>query len=485
VRLSIRWRLTLWNTLALAVVLACFAFLVYGLLQRALFEQTDRLLLAAFGQLRGDPRADADPEGRLQYWIEEYKDHQDLFCVVYQPDGTLHARTPSLADASLPPAPENVRAFQGRLVYNGRFPGIGRQRVMADRVRLGEREFVMLLLAPLEAVDREQDHVRAVLLAAGPAALLLSAGFGYWLARKALAPMDRLRRATDAVTAERLDQRLPVLNPQDELGRLTKTINAMIARLERSFAEVRRFTADASHELRTPLTVLRTEVEVALAQPLSPAQHREVLGDILEELGRMSRLTDQLLALSRRDAGVEQFAPAPLDLDALIAGVVDALRPLAEARGVLLKLDAGESIQVTGDEARLRQVVINLLDNAIKYTPAGGTVTVTACLVGTEALVRVADTGIGIPAEHLPHVFDRFYRVDRARTRAEGGTGLGLSIARSIVQAHGGTIALTSTVGQGTVCTVILPQEPGSAEQGAGRVSTSRRNPDAEPGGTA
>jgi heavy metal sensor kinase len=456
VRPSIRWRLTFWNTLALAVVLSCFAALVYGLLRNALFEQTDRLLLAALGQLRGDPRAGGDPEGRIRYWIEEYQDHLGLLCVVYRADGTRHAATPGLADESLPPAPASTAE---RVVFSGVLPGIGRQRVMTERMRLGRQEFVVVLLAPLDAVDRELDHVQTVLLAAGPVALLLSAGFGYWLARTALAPVDQLRRATEEITAERLDQRLPVRNPADELGRLSRTINAMIAGLERSFAQIRRFTADASHELRTPLTVLRSEVEVGLGRTLTVAEHRDLLGAILEELGRMSRLTDQLLTLSRRDAGVEHLVAVTLDLGPVVGGVVEALRPLAEAKGVRLRLEAeAPSCPVAGDEALLRQVFINLLDNALKYTPEGGEVTVRLGQAGRAAIVVVADTGIGIAPTHLPHVFDRFYRVDRARSRAEGGTGLGLSIVQSIVKAHGGTIEMASSVGQGSTCTVTLPQ---------------------------
>lgn len=457
-RPSIRWRLTFWNALAFAAVLACFGGLVYGMLRGALYDQTDRLLMVGFRLIEEDPRVAGNPEARLRYWVEEYRDHQGLLCVVYRPDGTVMARTPGLADEDLPPAPSGP---DGRPAHDGEFPGTGRQRVMARRVSLGEREAVMLLLAPLEPVDRELAHVRSVLLLAGPFALLLSAAFAYFLARKALAPVDRLRREADAVTAERLDRRLPVFNPGDELGRLTRTINAMIERLERSFAEVRRFTADASHELRTPLTVLRSEVEVALGKEMSPAGHRELLGDILEELGRMGRLTDQLLALSRRDAGVEHLEPAPLDLYALAAGVADALRPLAEAKGVQLRIEGQGPAEVHGDEARLRQVFINLLDNAIKYTPEGGAV---AVRVGPRpGVVAVEDTGIGIPAEHLGRVFDRFYRVDRARGRAEGGTGLGLSIARSIVQAHGGRIEIASTAGEGTICTVTLPDRPAAS----------------------
>jgi heavy metal sensor kinase len=453
VRLNIRWRLTLWNALALAVVLAIFAGLVYLLLRRALYEQTESLLTAALGQLQSDPLVAGDADARLDHWAEEFKDHQNLLCVVYRPDGSVQARTPGLADEGVPAMPADAT---GR-VYDTEVPGVGRHRALARQVRLGEREFVVLLLAPLAAVDRQLAEVRAVLLTAGPAALVLAAAFGYWLARKSLAPVDRLRRAADAITAEDLSRRLPVLNPDDEFGRLTRTINAMIARLERSFVEVRRFTADASHELRTPLTVLRSEVEVALGKPLSPAEQQELLGTVLEELGRMSRLTDQLLTLSRRDAGVEQFEPVPLDLAALTAGVVEAMRPLAESRGVRLSLERGGAAVVMGDEGRLRQVVINLLDNALKYTPEGGRIEVGVEAKGGNALVTVRDKGIGIPAEHLPHVCERFYRVDKARSREQGGTGLGLSISKSIVTAHGGGIELTSAPGEGTTCVIALP----------------------------
>jgi heavy metal sensor kinase len=462
-RLSIRWRLTLWNILVLAAVLALFATLVYLLFRNALYEQTDRLLHIGLGQLVGDPRVEMATDERINHWIEEYRDHQHLFCAVYRPDGSLHARTPELGPESVPPFPANITE---RAEYDADLPGIGRQRVMAERQRLGGQDFIVLLFAPLDAVDSQLARMRAVLLTAGLLVLAVPGVLAYWLARKALAPMDRLRRTADAITADRLDQRLAVPNPHDELGLLAQTINAMIARLERSFAEVRRFTADASHELRTPLTALRTEVEVALRKPLSAAEQQQLLGSLLEELGRMSRLTDQLLTLSRRDAGVEQFDPAPLDLHSLVAGVVDTMQPLAESNGLRLRLDGQGLVQVVGDAGRLRQVFINLLDNALKYTPAGGTVTVRVGQRDLSATVAVVDTGIGIPPEHLPHVFDRFYRVDKARTRAAGGTGLGLSIAQSIIKAHGGTIEITASPGQGTVCTVTLPiltsAQPGS-----------------------
>ena len=454
-RSSIRWRLTFWITLALMIVLTCFAALVYGMLRHALYEQTDRFLQSGFGLIREDSRNETATDERLRYWIEEYKNHQNLLCVIYRQDGTLLARTAGLAEESLPPH----AATGDPQVYDALLPRIGRQRVMAEPIRFGEQECVVVLMASMETVDHELEELRTIFITAGLSALLLSAGLAYWLARKALAPVDRIRRSTDAITADRLDQRLVAVNPHDELGLLTQTINAMIGRLERSFVEIRRFTADASHELRTPLTILRTEVEIALGKSLTIADHQQQLGNILEELVRMSRLTDQLLTLSRRDAGVEQFDSAVLDLHLLVAGVVDAMQPLADAKGVFLQIDGADAVQVVGDEGRLRQVFINLLDNALKYTSGGGKVAVRVERRDRFSVVIVEDSGIGIPAEHLPRVFDRFYRVDKARSRSEGGTGLGLSIAQSIVKAHGGVIEMASTVGEGTVCTVTFPLE--------------------------
>jgi heavy metal sensor kinase len=461
-RLSLRWRLTLWNTLALAVVLVGFSALVYGLAARALYQGLDRTLLGqveVLEQQGEDPRMAGDRRGRLAHWVYEFKEHEKSFCVVYDAAGQVYERTEELAADSVPPAP--AVAPGERRFADLALPIIGRQRALAGRVELAGEEFTVLLLAPLEEVDRELGLLLTVLAMALPAALVLAGGLGYLLARKALAPMSQLQRLTEEITADRLDRRLPVANPRDELGRLAQTINAMIARLERSFREVRRFTADASHELRTPVAVIRTEAEVALTTPAAVAEHQQLLGSILEECERPTRLTDQLLALSREDAGAARPALEPLDLAALVDGVVETMRPLAENHGLRLYCRRNGPCPVRGDEARLRQVFYNLLDNAIKYTPAGGEVEVRLGRQDQAAVVEVQDTGIGIPAEHLPRVFDRFYRVDKARSRAQGGSGLGLSIAQSLVAAHGGRIELASAPGRGTTCTVTLPEEPG------------------------
>jgi heavy metal sensor kinase len=455
-RLAIRWRLTLWNTLALAGLLLGFAVLVYALTAHALYEQVDQGLLSGYRQLARDERLVTATEARLSYWISELKEHNNIFCVVYGPEGRVRVRTEELSTASIPAAPQ-APAGEPRL-RDVTVPVLGRQRALEARMQRGEQDLTVLLLASLEGVDHELGMLLPALLTAVPGALAFSGCLAYLLARQALRPVEQLRRSTCEITADRLDRRLPVTNPGDELGRLAQTINEMIERLERSFAEIRRFTADASHELRTPLTAIRTEAEVALAQAVLPAE-QHLLGSILEECERLTRLTDQLLTLSREDARLAPPVREPVDLAALVGGVVEIMRPLAEAGGIQLGVECGGRVTVHGDEGRLRQVFFNLLDNATKYTPSGGQVDVRVEQRGQEAIATVRDTGAGIPAEHLPHVFDRFYRVDRARSREQGGTGLGLSISRSIVTAHGGRIELESAPGKGTTCTVRLPVE--------------------------
>jgi two-component system heavy metal sensor histidine kinase CusS len=452
-RLSIRWRLTLWNTLGLTVVLAGFAALVYALLAHALDQQTDRKLLGGFRELGQDTRLESDPEGQMRHWAFELYEHAGVLCAVYDPAGGVLLRSDELPASALPPRPREG----GPRLRDAAVPGLGRQRILEGPIRLGGREATVLLMAPLGEADRELNRLLAALSLAVPVAVACAIALGYLLARAALAPVDRLRRSTREVTADRLDRRLPVANPGDELGQLAATINEMIGRLERSFAEVRRFTADASHELRTPLTAIRTEVEVALAgSPVTPEQGR-LLGSVLEECSRLTRLTDQLLTLAREDAGTLPPEREPVDLSALAAAVADNMLPLAEAKGLTLRVNGPGPAVVRGDATRLRQVFYNLLDNAIKYTPSGGSVEVSVEARAPGAVVTVRDTGVGIPPEHLPHVFDRFYRADKARSRAEGGSGLGLSIARSLVAAHAGQIALTSVPGRGTTCTVALP----------------------------
>ncbi|MDA1016798.1 MAG: heavy metal sensor histidine kinase [Planctomycetota bacterium] len=454
-RLSIRWRLTLWNTAALAVLLLVVGLLVYGLLRHAMLEQIDRVLIEQFHELEHDLHSVEDPESRIRHWIEEFHEHVGALCVVYS-DGVVVARTDQMAAQSVPDRPANATGesrFDSR-----RLPLIGRQRMLTRALDANGSRFDVVLMLPMDEVYKELRGLAAVLLTVLPISLLLAGGIGYALARRALAPVERIRQATDEITAEQLSRRLDVQNSGDELGRLAQTINAMIARLEQSFAEVRRFTADASHELRTPIAVIRAEAEVAMHQPPDAEEFQTLAGSILEECEHLTKLIDQLLMLSREDAGLVPLESQPIDLARLVADATEMMRPLAEAKQQTLTLDSCTTAVVTGDCDRLREVIYNLLDNAIKYTPSEDCIEVTVTEQSGMIAVAVRDTGIGIDADHLPRVFDRFYRVDKSRSREAGGTGLGLSIVQSIVWAHGGRVDIASTPGEGTTCTVLLPR---------------------------
>jgi heavy metal sensor kinase len=450
VKRSIRWRLTVWNAVGVAVVLVGFAALVYWLAGRAFRQQADRTAESAFRLVETDPRMATNAAERGKYWVREFDEHMGVLAAIYGPDGSPLAAHPGVTSRGL------SGASSGRRLETD--PDGHRWRIAVEVIRTGDQEVHVLLMIPLREQEADLAALGRAMLLAIPVGLVATAGLAYLLARGAVAPVDQLRKTTERITADRLHERLPVHNPNDELGQLANTVNTMICRLERSFAEIRRFTADASHELRTPLTAIRTEAEVALAGDPTKEQLRDLIESMLEECGRMARLTEQLLTLARDDAGV---VPRPLEqvsVTSLSKEVAETLRPLADAKGVSIAVEESRTLgTIVGDPVRLRQVVVNLIDNAIKYTPSGGSVCVGTAEVGGAVRLTVADTGEGIAAEHLPRVFDRFYRVDKARSREQGGTGLGLSIVQSIATAHGGAVELTSTLGVGTTATVILP----------------------------
>jgi heavy metal sensor kinase len=265
------------------------------------------------------------------------------------------------------------------------------------------------------------------------------------------------------ITAEDLSERLDAQLPDDEVGRLARTFDEMIARLDGAFRRQRRFTADASHELRTPLTAIKGQVEVALAKPRAAADYEQVLRSVNEEADRLIRMVGSLLTLARADAGEIPIAADTVSLGELVGAAVEQVRPLAERGGLALAVEPGPPLSVPADEDLLLQLVLNLLDNAIKYTPPGGSVTAGWNAETDRAELWVRDSGVGIAAEHLGRVFDRFYRVDAARSRGEGGAGLGLSICRWIAEAHGGSIFIESEPGRGTVVTASLPISRDSA----------------------
>lgn len=455
---SIRWRITLWNTAAFAVVLAGFGFLVYTLLKQTHYDQVDRGLRNRFQEIRGDQELAANPEQRFRYWVRKFGKHIEMSGEVWDKNGNVIAQAEQLAATPRLAVPSRVSSdprFDSLALS-----GLGEVRRLTAEVPTDQGTFTLMLLAELEHVHEELDLVIQALLLTVPITLGIAAALAYWLAYKALAPVEELRRLTDDITAERLDRRLPIPNPGDELGHLAQTINSMIARLEHSFDEVRRFTGDASHELRTPIAVIRSEAEMGAdsSRNLDEARHR--FQSILEECSRLTSATSQLLTLSREDAGVNQAAREPVSLQPLIRESVESLEPLVSAKQQEIEAELNCEVLVLGDAVRLRQVFHNLIDNAIKYTPPAGKIRITLTRSDSDALITVSDNGIGIDAQHLPHVFDRFYRVNKNNTAEEGGAGLGLSIVQSIVTAFGGRVDLTSTLGEGSEFRVSLPVAP-------------------------
>jgi heavy metal sensor kinase len=300
---------------------------------------------------------------------------------------------------------------------------------------------------------RTEETVRQVLLmlAIGlPIAVCVAVAGGFVLVRRALKPVDNLSQKAAAITQHSLSERLPVVRTGDELERLSVSLNLMISRLEDAINSSKQFVADASHELRTPLAVLRGELENLAQDAQLKPQTRETLGSSLEEVDRLAEIVEGLLALSRLDTGEARAEWVRFDLAALVATTADQMSLLAEDKHITVVCDSSERVMIEGDQARLKQVVVNLLDNAIKYTPNGGRIKLKIAQEEGNAVLDVADDGIGIPPEALPHVFKRFFRVDGSRSRDQGGAGLGLSIVKSICDAHGARVEVSSTPGQGS-----------------------------------
>lgn len=460
--LSIRWRLTLWFGGVFALSLVIFSIVVYMAFARDLMGEVDRALDVELAEMSQEIER-APTAGVLHEQLQKnFGDIKVYELQVIATDGRQFFSTPGIRErkfkvsSDLHDVPSGeVRRETARL-HDSPLPPF---RIASRRSVGAVGQFTVQAAEPLEGYRHNLTELLLVLLALVPAVLAVALAAGYLLARRALAPVDRLTSAAEGITASRLDRRVDVPPVDDELGRLARTFNSMIAGLQKSFEEMRRFTADAAHELRTPLAVLKTEAEVALRQPRSPEAYREALQTQLVEIERLTRLADQLLYLCREDSGLQPLAAMPVRIDEFLPRLCEQLQVVAEARGVTLQCANLVAVTLASDPDRLRRLFFNLLDNALKYTPEGGRVRVSAGLLeeGDELEVLVEDDGVGISPEHHAHLFERFFRVDPSRSRINEGTGLGLAICRSIVEAHHGRIEIDSSPGKGTRVRVVLP----------------------------
>ena len=481
----IRVRLALWHTLTVAVLLAAFAlgtwiFLLRTTTARANESLADmtRAFVKVWDGLRAEDETSAEAASVAA--AAEFRD-RDRRIAVFDGAGRLIAMsdttplTPALSRRALSdlengPAATPVRnAGPQRLAFTTLAPGRedgAPVRALALRVAVGGRSFTVLALRSLRAEEDATEGFATAVMIAIPLVLLLAGIGGYLLARASLAPVVAMGRHAQHISASNLHERLPVENPRDELGTLAAVLNGLLARLERAFEQQRQFMADASHELRTPVAALSSVADVALARAdREPGELREALDVVRSEARRLGRLVDHLMLLARVDAGELPVRPEPLFLEELLQDSARAARGLAATRGVTLIAPAAAEAPFVGDADLLRRLVMILLDNAIKYTPAGGEVRLSLDRDAAAARyhVNVEDTGPGVPAWAADRIFERFFRVDESRTRTPeaggggAGAGLGLAIARSIVAAHGGTVRLDASGPSGSRFVVTLP----------------------------
>ena len=422
---SVRTRLTLWHAGVLALVICIFSAGIFLFVRARLYGTLDDQIRADLATIEKVYQEETGDLGELA--------HRMGITLFQVAEGeTILYQTPDW-----PPG--------GTTPYRLGARGDPSHRIAAARDERAVRQTLWTL---------------GVILAIGaPCAIGLAIGGGYFLAGRMLAPVGAMAETARKITAESLTQRLPVGNLQDEFGQLASVFNESLARLEGAFEQLRRFTADASHELRTPLTAIRSVGEVALQRSLSTTAYREVIGSMLEEVDRLTRLVESLLTLTRGESGRIQPAPEVVDLSGLAVSVVEHLRVLAEEKEQSVTIDAAAEVLATCDPAILRLGLINVVDNAIKYTPHRGAIRVEVRETPSgEAAIEVEDTGLGISAVHQGRIFERFYRVDQGRSREAGGTGLGLATARWAVEVNGGRIELESEEGKGSLFRIVLPR---------------------------
>lgn len=459
-RMPIRLRLTAWYVVVIAAVLAVLIAFVVTRLRADLTSELDRSLRAAAGQISLGYRA----EGAAEFidtarTVLPGSRSERSGAQLLDPNGhVLLSEGDAMSTRPLIDEDALARALAGRTVVRAARFDAPREhlRVVASAVRRGRRERVVVAAESLHEVDLAVSRVLVLLLVGGAVALLVIACGGWWLARKALRPVERMTRRADEIGLDDLRQRIAVPRVDDEVGHLARTLNAMLDRLERGVHARQRLVADASHELRAPLAAMRTELDVSLRHDALEDGARAVLTSARDDVARMSRIVDNLLTLAHVDEGQLTLITRPHDLRALARGVARAHRAAAAAVGVDVTVD-GDPLLVDGDRDRLGQVLGNLVDNAVRHTPRGGDVHIRLWCMPTEAGFTVSDTGPGVPAGAREHIFERFARQDRARGR-DGGAGLGLAICQNIVRAHGGRIWVEDHVPRGSDFVVALPR---------------------------
>lgn len=450
--MPIRIRLTLWYVAVLLAGLALFGAGMWLMLEHRLVTNLDARLTARVDGLRAllKDEGGARNHGQLQDELTEYAREA--------PEGAFVQVQDARGAVLLQARPPQLNSFMsGRPIFRVERIGTKSYRVLTDQVVVDNQTYYVRVASSIDELVAVLRDFRQLLLLLAPAVVLLACAGGYWLSARALSPVDAITSQAKSITLQNLSERLSVPATRDEVQRLADTWNEMLERLDASVRRIRQFTADASHELRTPLALIHATAELSLRRERSADEYRDSLRQIQGDTQRLTAVTESLLTLARSDSGSLQLTRAPLDMNSIVREFVRQVVPAAEERGIHLYTRLPDHAAVaSGDEAGIRRVLLALTDNALKYTPAGGNVelSVLCCEQGVRLVVE--DTGAGIPLEAQPHIFERFFRTEPARSE-QAGAGLGLAIAQAIIQAHGSEITVESTPGHGSRFAFLLP----------------------------
>ncbi|ALA56662.1 sensor histidine kinase [Nitrospira moscoviensis] len=461
--MPLRVRLTLWYGSALATVLIIFSIVLYAITARNLRDAVDQSLeeTAATAVRSLEDRGFLpliDEEELLSQFPELAR--IDKFFQIFSPSGTITIRSPNIKQHEVPLSRAALEAtFKGQTIFeSAKYPNEPPLRLISvPIIYRGNLLYIVQVGTSMESIEDTLRRFLVLLIVAIPIALAVSLAGGWFLAGRALRPVDTITLAAQRIAAGDLSQRLSVLDSPDEIGRLAGTFNDMIGRLDASFRQIRQFTSDASHELRTPLTVMKGETELVLRRPRPLEDYQTVLESNLEEIDRMTHIVDELLFLSRADMGEVKMESLPVALESLVEDIYRQATLLGQDRNVEVVLGTVMPAVVQGDELRLRELLLNLVENAVKYSHPGGKVEVSLLNDGQQARLSVTDHGIGIAKDDHKRIFDRFFRTDEARAHTKKGTGLGLAICAWIAESHKGRVEVQSDVGQGSTFTVVLP----------------------------
>ena len=452
--LSIRWRLTLSNTLLLGAALVVLGFAFYYGLRFLTFESIESTLDTQASVTKGAIVVQDDTLALTS--ASGTPSDSEQFIRVWDAAGRLVVDTSGSFDAPTPNPGGVERALSGNRNLTWFDMGDDQVRILAEPIRR-DGAIVGAVEVGIESDAQDTLTFAAQTIAVSiPIILLFATAGGWWLAGRALRPIDRITRTAASIEERDLARRIDLALPDDEVGRMAATFNAMLDRIEGAFVRQRQFTADAAHELRTPLALMRSQIDVALRQERGAETDTATLEALGADVDRLARMADSLLALARTDARGIVLDMEVIDVPDLLSLLAEQYRPLAQDTDIEIALDT-EPVNVEADQDQLIQVLVNLLDNALRHAPAGSRITLGCLTHGDFVRIWVTDEGAGIGPEHLPHIFDRFYRVEADRDRTSGGIGLGLAISKAIVEAHGGSIHIESVEGHQTTVTVDLP----------------------------